>query len=273
MTPDKEISSRFNLCMNFAPKVSEFLVKMRKNSDIGIQKKAEIDLVTQADLGAERLIQEEISNYFPQDSILGEEGGKTEGDSRYQWIIDPLDGTTNYAHGLPLYGSCIALQNVETKKVEFGVFLAPALGDTYHAIRGLGAFKNKQQIHISDTRKLQDSLLVTGFPYDRSNKLERLLLINKLFLKRTRGVRRTGSAGLDLCWTSEGRFDGYWEEGLKPWDMAAGSIILQEAGGKITTYDGNEFHPDIPTVVASNGHIHSSMIEVLTDGLDTKDLF
>ncbi|EMY77902.1 inositol monophosphatase family protein [Leptospira weilii serovar Ranarum str. ICFT] len=261
MSLDNEIKIRYEHFLNFVPKVMEFLATTQEEADLEIVYKGEIDLVTKADQGSEKRIIDEIEKMFPEDGILGEEGTDKKGSSVFKWIIDPLDGTINYSHKLPLYCACIGLENQENKEVVMGIVPLPAMNEIYHARKGYGAFKNQKRIAVSNTKVLKQSLLCTGFPYDREKKIDRLMFFYRNFLLKTRGVRRTGAAGLDLCWVAEGRFDAFWEEGLKPWDMAAASVILAEAGGRMSTYDGNTFTPYIPNLVASNGHIHEKMME------------
>lgn len=242
------------------PQVGDFLVAKHLDSNLKINEKASYDLVTEADLASEKMVIDEIQKYFPTDSFLSEEFGAYEGKSGFRWIIDPLDGTTNYAHGLPLYGVSVALEDESQKKSVLGLVLFPELRTFYHAIQGEGAFRDGKPIHVSTKKNMKDSLFVTGFPYDRSNSLESLLLYYKSILKKSRGIRRTGAATIDLCWVADGKFDGYYEIGLKPWDMAAAGLIVLEAGGRVTSMDGNDFHPYIPSVLASNGILHESLL-------------
>ncbi|XDD50395.1 inositol monophosphatase family protein [Leptospira sp. WS92.C1] len=261
MNLENEVKIRYDHFLNFVPKVMEFLANTQEENDLGISYKGEIDLVTKADKGSEERIITEIERMFPSDGILGEEGTDKKGDSIFKWIIDPLDGTINYSHRLPLYCLCIGLENQETQEILMGIVPFPGTGEVYHARKDHGAFKNKKQIHVSKTKELKQSLLCTGFPYDHEKKIDRLMFYYRNFLLKSRGVRRTGAAGVDLCWTAEGRFDAFWEEDLKPWDMAAASIIVTEAGGKLSTYDGNTFTPYVPNLVASNGILHDKMID------------
>ncbi|EMM75217.1 inositol monophosphatase family protein [Leptospira santarosai] len=267
MNLDNEIKIRYEHFLNFVPKVMEFLTITQEEADLDIVYKGEIDLVTKADKGSEERIIREIEKTFPLDSILGEEGTDKKGSSIFKWIIDPLDGTINYSHRLPLYCACIGLENQESKEIVMGIVPFPAMNEIYHARKGQGAFKNRKQISVSKTKDLKQSLLCTGFPYDREKKIDRLTFFHRNFLLKARGVRRIGAAGLDLCWVAEGRFDAFWEEGLKPWDMAAPSVILAEAGGRMSTYDGNAFSPYIPNLIASNGFLHEKMVERMGDYL------
>ncbi|EMJ89929.1 MULTISPECIES: inositol monophosphatase family protein [Leptospira] len=267
MSLDDEIKIRYEHFLNFVPEVMKFLAATQEENDLGVVYKGEIDLVTKADKGSEERIINEIERVFPSDSILGEEGTNKKGSSVFKWIIDPLDGTINYSHRLPLYCICIGLENQENQEVVMGIVPLPAMNEIYHARKGQGAFKNQKRISVSKTKELKQSLLCTGFPYDREKRIDRLMFYYRNFLLKTRGVRRTGAAGLDLCWVAEGRFDAFWEEDLKPWDMAAGAIILSEAGGEISTYDGNTFTSYIPNVIASNKLLHQKMMERMGDYL------
>ncbi|MDX1957245.1 MAG: inositol monophosphatase family protein [Leptospiraceae bacterium] len=259
-----DVSSRVKLALSLATKVSKFLISIQKKPSFIIEKKGSIDLVTEADKGSEKILRHGILSKFPKDSILGEEEGSVENSGDYRWILDPLDGTTNFSHRLPLYAVSIGIEHKETKQVLGGVISLPALGDTYYAEKNKGAFKNKKQIKVSDTVNLIDALFCTGFPYQRENETDRIISYLKNLLLKTRGVRRTGAAALDLAWVAEGRFDGFWEERLSPWDMAAGGLIILEAGGSVTTFDGNSFSPYIPNIIATNSKLHDLARQELT---------
>ena len=228
-----------------------------------VTKKGDINLVTEADLASEELIVERIRSYYPKHSVLAEEGGdviKIGGDSSWKWIIDPLDGTTNYAHGYPCFSVTIALEH--EGEIVIGVTFDPTRNEMFAAEKGRGATLNGKPIRISSTEKLSEALVVTGFPYDfkqRENFARHLME----FMLSSRGVRRDGSAAIDLAYVACGRFDGFWEEGLNPWDVAAGKLLIEEAGGVITYYDGSKFSIYKPPMCASNGAIHDQMLEVL----------
>lgn len=226
-----------------------------------VSKKGDINLVTEADLAAEALIVERIRSYYPKHAILAEESGITEvAGSEYKWIIDPLDGTTNYAHGYPCFAVNIALEH--DGEIVAGVTYDPTRDEMFAAEKDQGATLNGRKITVSKTEDLKDALLVTGFSYDFAQRPD---FINhfKQFLLHARGVRRDGSAALDLAYTACGRFDGFWEEGLNPWDMAAGILLVKEAGGTITNYNGAPFSIYNPPMCASNGLIHEEMLAVL----------
>lgn len=258
---NREEINRFQHFSNFIFKVGDFLIDIHRKANFEVKKKGTYDLVTEADIGSEKMVIDEILKYYPNDSILGEESGEVAGTSNFRWIIDPLDGTTNYSHNLPLYGISIGIEEISSSQIVAGLVLFPELGDFYSAIRGEGSFKNRKKISTSDTNELKDSLFTTGFPYDRAEKIDQLMSYYKNILIKTRGIRRTGAATLDLCWVAEGRFDAYYEFGLKPWDMAAAGLIVSEAGGRLTTIDGKQYSPFTPSVLASNGKFHDRILQ------------
>lgn len=232
---------------------------------IGISKKGDINLVTEADLAAEAAIIERIKTHYPRHSILAEESGEalTVGDGgAWKWIIDPLDGTTNFAHGYPCFCVNIALEL--NGEIVVGVTYDPTRNELFAAEKGHGASLNGKPIHVSPETKLGDSLIVTGFPYDFKHKTAYERHLTE-FLLHSRGVRRDGSAAIDMAYVACGRFDGFWEEGLHAWDVAAGKLLIEEAGGRITYYDGSEFSIYQPPICASNGAIHEQMLGVLSD--------
>jgi myo-inositol-1(or 4)-monophosphatase len=228
-----------------------------------VTKKGDINLVTEADLASEALIIERIKSYQPRHSILAEESGEAVvigGDNAWKWIIDPLDGTTNYAHGYPCFAVTIALEH--EGQIVVGVTFDPTRDEMFAAEKGKGATLNGKPIRVSSTDELGNALLVTGFPYDIKHRDKFAQNLTELLLK-SRGVRRDGSAAIDMAYVACGRFDGFWEEGLNPWDMAAGKLLIEEAGGWVTNYDGTEFSIYSPPVCASNGLIHNEMLAVL----------
>ncbi len=223
--------------------------------------KGEIDLVTEADQESEYKIVNIIKDRYPDHRILAEETGASGKTSPYKWIIDPLDGTTNYAHGYPCFCVSIALEYEE--EIIYGAIYDPVRKELFSAEKGRGAFLNGNTISVSSISELNSSLLCTGFPYDLRENMDSNMLLFRSFLVKSQAVRRDGSAALDLCYTAAGRFDGFWEQKLHPWDVAAGSLILSEAGGTLSTYRGGPFNIYIPEIVASNGLIHGQMLEVL----------
>lgn len=225
------------------------------------QKRSPTDLLTEYDLAAEDLLLERLRREYPQDGILSEEAGQ-EGKASSRWVLDPLDGTTNYAHGLPIF--CVSIAYVEGTQTEVGVVYAPILDEMFTARRGQGAQLNAQPVRVSDTRELDSSLLATGFPYDiRTSQITNLDKFGALSV-RTRAVRRLGSAALDICYTAAGRLDGYWELATNPWDYAAAALMIQEAGGHVSQLDGSPLdYQGRSTVLATNGHIHTELQEAL----------
>jgi len=213
------------------------------------------------DREAERLIVDRLRAAFPDHTIITEEGEDFTTSSPYRWFIDPLDGTTNYAHGYPVFSVSIALE--VDGEVNLGIVYAPYLNELFMAERGKGATLNEKPIHVSRTDKLNASLLATGFPYDIRHSKENNLNHFCNFALKAQAIRRGGSAALDLCYVACGRFDGYWELKLKPWDVAAGVLIVKEAGGCVTDLEGGRFDILSGDVVASNGRIHEEMLEVL----------
>jgi myo-inositol-1(or 4)-monophosphatase len=217
------------------------------------------------DFECERMCRAVIAERFPDHDILAEElgsGPSTRPAARWRWVFDPLDGTTNYAHGLPIFCASLGLEIDGRTKV--GAVYDPTRAELFTAERGGGAYLNGQALAVSDTTKLIDALLVTGFPYDVKRTRDLVELFGA-FLARARAVRRLGSAALDLCYVAAGRFEGFWEQHLKPWDVAAGALIVEEAGGRITGMDGSPFDPAAAHLVASNGRVHDDMLAVIRE--------
>lgn len=227
--------------------------------------KGKINLVTEMDREVEQYIASELRRRFPDHDLLAEENeGNVDSGAPFRWVVDPLDGTTNYAHGLPIYAVSIALMHKGT--VEVGVVYQPVLDEMFTAARGAGARLNGAGIHVSQESQLDHALLVTGFPYDLHDTDRDNLDHFGRFMKSARAVRRLGSAALDLCYVACGRFDGFWELKLAPWDMAAGGLIAAEAGARVTSIAGTAYDPFGGTVLASNGRIHEQMRKVLSLG-------
>ena len=252
--------------LNFAIRVARDagrLLRDRVGTRIDIDHKGSINIVTDVDLASESLIREAISTYYPKHEILAEEGGLSESGSEYRWIVDPLDGTTNYAHGYPIFCVSIALEC--RGEVVLGVVYDPMRDELFAAEQGGGAALNNRPIHVSKTADLMQGLLSTGFPYDiKTSKLTNLDHWAN-FAMNAQALRRDGAAALDLCYVACGRFDGFWELNLSPWDTAAGALIVSEAGGLVSNFIGGTFSNYEPQVVASNGLIHDRMIEVLNE--------
>lgn len=225
-----------------------------------IEFKGEIDIVTPTDKAAEKAVTDIIKKKFPDHAILAEES-RPEGHSPYRWIIDPLDGTTNFAHGLPHAAVSIAL--TEKGTAILGGVLDPFRKELFFAEKGKGAFVNKARITVSKTKALDHAMLATGFPYDRREHADKYLALYKAFMVKTQGIRRLGSASLDLCYVACGRYDGFWELKLHPWDTAAGALIAEEAGGTVTNFRNEKFDIFGTQTLASNGLVHGEMLKVL----------
>ncbi len=226
-----------------------------------VSKKGVIDLVTEADVGSEKMIIETIRRVFPDHAILSEESGLSEGRVPCQWIVDPLDGTTNFAHQIGLFSVSIAFALNGT--ISVGIVLNPITGELFAATVGKGSQLNGRPISVSDSAVISDSLLVTGFPYNLKEMFPTLMARFSKCLKAARGVRRLGSAALDLCFVACGRFDGFWEQNLKPWDTAAGMLIAKEAGASVTDFSDRPFMPDKKEILVTNGKIHDEMLSLL----------
>ncbi len=224
-----------------------------------IRYKGEVDLVTEVDVRAEQVIKEILLLAFPAYGMLAEEGGRLPGEEDARWIVDPLDGTTNYAHGLSIFAVSIALERAG--EVVLGVVYDPVREETFVAERGGGATLDDEPIRASDTDELIRALIATGFPHDRAEMPEALELFGR-FAALTRGMRRLGSTALDLCYVASGRLDGYYERGIWAWDVAAGSLILEEAGGKVTDYQGGALDLEGREIVASNGALHPALVSI-----------
>jgi len=225
----------------------------------------ETNLVTEIDQNAEAMIIGRIKKRFPDHDFLGEESGSAEVKSEYRWIIDPLDGTVNYTHGLPIYSVSIGLEH--EGKIVLGAVYDPSLDELFTAEKGKGARLNKERIHVTKTQRLMESLIVTGFPYSINEKPEPELTHFRNFVMESQAVRRLGSAAIDLCYVACGRFDGFREGTLNAWDMAAGVLLVTEAGGTWTDYSGAPSSVYNPQMLATNGLIHKQMIAVLKKGI------
>lgn len=230
-----------------------------------VHKKGEIDLVTECDLRSERLVVEALQRTFPEDAIIAEEGGEyNTGDGH--WFLDPLDGTVNFAHGVPIF--CISLAYMQDGQLELGVIYDPLRDELFHARRGEGAWLGDQRLQVSSVKTLNQSLLVTGFAYDIRTRSDNNLDHFANLALRTQGVRRLGSAALDLAYVASGRFEGYWEMFSYPWDLAAGALMVTEANGTVSRASGDLFNVRQATsVVATNGTIHAELVEALGEGI------
>ena len=225
--------------------------------------KGDVNLVTEADREAERQAVAIIRADFPRHAILAEESGSSNSgeDNAIRWIIDPLDGTTNFAHTLPIFSVSIGVES--HGRMILGMVQAPVLGETYFAEHGQGATLNGRKVHVSSINRLREALSATGFAYDRHERPEYYLKYVAEILRQTQDIRRAGCASLDLCAVACGRADLYFEEGIHPWDVAAGKLIVEEAGGKVTNYLGEPYDIMGRQIAATNGHLHAPLIEVL----------
>lgn len=238
------------------------IIRSKFNTNFGLEFKTnEADLVTEVDKTSERLIINFIRKKYPTHGILTEESEGQSSRSEYNWVIDPLDGTVNYAHGLPIFAVSIGLQKGNETVV--GVVLDVMHNINYCAELGGGAYENEKKITVSQNSNLRHALLVTGFPYDIRENPENALGKFIAFTKAARGIRRLGSAAIDFCYVAKGVFDGFWEVHLKPWDICAGKLIVEEAGGLVSDFNGETINIYSKRVLASNGKVHSAMINVL----------
>ncbi|HET6315636.1 MAG TPA: inositol monophosphatase family protein [Chloroflexota bacterium] len=238
------------------------LLRERMDSIREVRHKGAFDLVTDVDVQSEQQIRSTLRAAFPTHTVVGEEGGARLGsDPRFQWFVDPLDGTTNYAHGFPFF--CVSIGLEVEGVLTLGVVYSPCLDELFVAEAGQGCTLNGEPTHVSAVDSLQHALLATGFPYDRS-LFPRSMRSFEAMSMRSQAVRRAGSAALDLCYVACGRLDGYWEHTVKPWDLAAGVLMVREAGGRVSVLDGGRFNLDAGQVLSSNAIIHGPMSDVLT---------
>lgn len=233
----------------------------RYGTALRVRHKGAVDLVTEVDLACEEVIREVLAREAPGTAILSEEEGAS-GTGRDRWIVDPLDGTTNFAHGYPVF--CVSIAWEEAGETRLGVVYDPLRDELFEATRGRGARRNGEPVRVSRTADLTDALLATGFPYDRAEHPRNYEEFRRL-TQLTQGVRRGGAAALDLTYVACGRLDGFWEPGLKPWDLAAGCLLVEEAGGRVSGYGGQTFSAYRSDVVSSNDRLHSALLAALGD--------
>ena len=232
------------------------------NGDFKITNKEGINNpVTEADHASEKAIFEVIKNDFPDHFILSEESGEIKMDSEYKWIIDPIDGTINFANGIPI--CCISIGVEHKGKIIMGAVYNPLMNEFYFAEKGLGATLNNKKISVSNKTEVVNSCLVTGFPYTYLDTPNGPLQVFEKLIRKGVPVRRLGSAAIDLCWVAAGRFDGFYEHKLQAWDSAAGFLMVEEAGGKVTDYEGNYYDVYQPHILATNGKIHKEMLGII----------
>ena len=227
-----------------------------------IFRKGRFDLLTEYDLASEQLIREHLSREFPAHRIVGEENAES-GEGELVWYVDPIDGTTNFAHGHFFFAVSIALYRGSEGLA--GVVHAPALGVTWKASKGAGAFRNGTPCSVSTRNQLDEAVCATGFPYDRWSNPDNNHAELALFLQRARGIRRCGAASVDLCLVADGTYDIYWEQGLNAWDMCAGALLVQEAGGRLSTYEGAAADPRTGKLIASNGVLHEAAVRTIRE--------
>lgn len=223
-----------------------------------VSHKGRRDLVTDTDSRLNQLLMEKLTKICDS-GFLGEEGSFDEGKAT-RWIVDPIDGTTNFVHSYPMF--CISIGLEIDKEVELGLIYIPVLNTLYHTRKGHGAWENDRQIHVSNTPDVLDALMATGFPY-KDNDLKTVLQRLENMIRNCQGIRRSGSAAIDMCHVANGCVDGFWEQGLKPWDTAAGSLLIREAGGRLTNYEGDEYDYGYETIIASNKLLHTALLKAL----------
>jgi myo-inositol-1(or 4)-monophosphatase len=236
---------------------------------VKIEYKGDVDLVTVADRSSEKLIVERIRAAWPEHDIVGEEGTRQETGAEYRWYVDPLDGTTNFAHGYPVF--CVSMGLAHRGQMVAGVLYDPTRDELFAAEKGTGAFLNGEAIHVSQTKRLNESLLGTGFPSFKRHKNPNIHFYHQITL-HSHGVRRAGSAALDLANVASGRYDGFWEFNLNPWDTSAGSLLVTEAGGKVTRFDGSPFRLESKETLASNGLLHDEMMRAFAQIMAGQDM-
>ena len=229
---------------------------------VRVEYKGDVDIVTAADRLSEAMIVERIRTHFPTHAILAEEGSGVEARSDYRWYVDPLDGTTNFAHGFPVF--CVSIAMAVKDDVQIGVVYDPNREELFTAHKGQGAYLNQRAIHVSRTRQLSESLLATGFPSRKRHENPNILYYHRFTLV-SHGMRRAGSAAIDLCYVACGRFDGFWEFNLHPWDTGAGTLMVREAGGTVTDFSGAAYRLGDRELAASNGLIHTQMQELFAE--------
>ena len=255
-----DLESHMQVAVAAAEKSARILRKRFGNIS-RIRKKAAQEIVTEADTESEKQIIAVIRSHFPEHEILSEETGLQKGTVDFKWIIDPLDDTVNFAHQVPIF--CVSIALAFQGDVVLGIILDPLKNELFSAIKGHGARLNGKQIHVSEVETITDSLLVTGFAYNVGEIFEPVITRYGNCLKVAQGMRRLGSAALDLCYVACGRFEGFWEQNLKPWDTAAGALIAAEAGGMVTTFANQPHTIDEVEILATNGHVHQEMLELL----------
>jgi myo-inositol-1(or 4)-monophosphatase len=263
MTVPQEVLDRLNLAKVLAFDAGKLLMKYHGNL-ASYDHKGKVDLVTEADRASEAFIFDQVQRRFPNDAFLGEETGERSGISGYRWLVDPLDGTTNFVHTHPIFSVSIGVH--QDRQAVAGVIYMPATRELFYAGRGMGAFGSRGPIRVSRMAPLQEAMIATGIPYDRRRLLDTLMEDWRRVILAAQGFHRLGSAAADLAYVACGRYEGFWERGLNPWDTAAGALIVEEAGGRVTNFTGGPFDPHRPECVATNGLIHDELLRTLFEG-------
>ena len=251
-----------NIAVKAARRAGGLITRASNDLDkLTVELKSQNDFVSEVDRVAEAAIIEVLREAYPQHSILAEESGLAETTSEYQWIIDPLDGTTNFLHGFPQY--CVSIALSVKGVLTHGVIFDPTRNDLFTASRGGGAFLNERRIRVSKTLNLKDALLGTGFPFKEFGSVDRYLALFKELTPKCAGIRRPGSAALDLAYMACGRYDGFWETGLSPWDMAAGALMIKEAGGLVTDFSGEDKFMESCSIVAATPKVFPALLQIV----------
>lgn len=247
--------------VNIAKQAGRIQKERYEDGSVSIKHKGVIDLVTEVDLECEKLITSAIMEEYPEHGIMAEEGTSRHSDAQYVWIVDPLDGTTNFAHGFPFF--CVSIALARDGEPFIGVVFDPLRGELFSGVKGGGAYLNGARLRVSGVEKMDDALLGTGFPYDIRTTAENNLDNFKRVAMHCQAIRRAGSAALDLCYVACGRFEGFWEQSLYAWDMAAGALFVREAGGIISDMKGKQLDLNGKTVAAGNPNIHPKLLKLL----------
>lgn len=263
MLSKKQLNSLTQSVISLSREIGEWMKLQTDVHEHSAETKTENNLVTYVDKESERRFVESLSNLLPEAGYVAEEGTGKKNLTGYNWVIDPLDGTTNFVHGVPVW--CTSIGLCLSNEPILGVIFDPSSNECYSAYKDGGAFLNELPIHTSSIAILQQSLLATGFPYDDFGREEAYIQLFRHFMRNTRGMRRLGSAALDMAWTACGRFEAFYEYGLNPWDVAAGTIIVREAGGIVTEFNGSGNPVFGNDLICSNGYIHQSLQETIAN--------
>ncbi|MCB1324954.1 MAG: inositol monophosphatase [Spirochaetales bacterium] len=270
--PQDEVEERVRYVLSVIPALGRSVLSYQQSLSLQESESAETDyrLMKTAEGHAETALIEALRSRFAKDWLDADEAGELPGDNDFRWFIDALDGTRNYVHGSPLFATAIGLCFRGTPVA--GVVQAPALGDVYHAIYGNGAVRNGKPIRVSSVDSVARSIIATGLPYHREKIINELIADISAFISSGTGLRRSGSAALDLCWVADARYDAFWEAGLPPHDLCASSVILSEARGRLSGLQGQPFHIAVGDVIASNDHLHNELLQILRDSRKVEGL-